>query len=86
MDKASWKRHFLNATVYERPEIARAMLLIASNNAKPRRDDQTVLTKVRETRELRYISLDAWNSSAYETIEHIAPQSKNSGNWKKRIV
>lgn len=81
VDKQSWKRHFLNAPIYDRPELARAMLLIASNNAKPSRDDVSLLNKVRESRELRYISLDSWMSSAYESIEHIAPQSNRSNNW-----
>lgn len=75
-----------NMNVYsENKALAKLLLLAAHNRTTHENQDLTRLRKGRNGC-VEYLNIDKWNDPAFETIEHICPQSKpQSSDWDSAV-
>ena len=87
-DKHTWvdQARSVPLASYSRP-LCRFLLLAGSHNAGPDAESPGLLTRdgVRRSEDLNYLSFAKWESSLYETVEHVAPDSDSRGTWDPDI-
>ncbi len=85
-DKTTWISQVVHQPLYPAStHLCRFLLLAASHNARPHKDEPWKLTKQRKSPETEFLSYQRWVSDDVATVEHIAPESGPSEGWDKNI-
>lgn len=85
-DKQQWIKKARDFCRYDNTgrEVIRLALLLAFHDTQPDENNKGLIMKGREGSS-DYLKLEMWISDDLRTIEHIAPQSNNSGIWDQDL-
>jgi|GEM_PF-1346201 len=83
---ASWQERVLVTDLYNSSApLCRFMLLAASHNARPKKEDKWLLEESRESSQRNFFNYDTWTSVEVSTIEHVAPENGLQNDWDEEI-
>ncbi|MBR1798565.1 MAG: DUF262 domain-containing protein [Bacteroidales bacterium] len=87
----SWKSKAKNYLKYDSAtgattgrDVLRLAILIAAHDTIPDKENRGMIKEGRENIS-KYLCLEKWISPDLKTIEHVAPQSKNDGQWEDAL-
>ncbi|MCY4307620.1 MAG: DUF262 domain-containing protein [Rhodobacteraceae bacterium] len=87
-DKDEWIKHVIDTPIYTHSQpIVRFMLLCASHNTAPDKDNPGLLTRegIPPSDNRSYLDYKFWNGEDYKTVEHVAPNSDKPEGWNNEI-
>ena len=87
-DREKWINQAIDNPIYQQSrEIARFMILVAADGAEPSVTELGCWNKigVKASDNDRYLDFKTWRSLNYATVEHVAPDSEQHGDWDQGI-
>lgn len=87
-DREKWISQAIDNPIYQQSrEIARFMILVAADGAQPSLTEPGCWNKigVKPSASDGYLDYKTWRSQYYATVEHVAPDSEQHGDWDQGI-
>ena len=85
-DKSSWlKKVTKTGLASSSRHLCRFLILASMHHTRPAKEKTWKLEKTKKSKETDYLNYQTWDSDAYATIEHIAPERPSGDGWKQEI-